>query len=83
MRDLVLLAATLHKIRQQGCGVARPLPDCPHGFAWYAGSSRLNGQAMSDLIEDGWLVCATGTDHAIIDAWLSFANEDAGPGHAG
>ena len=63
MRDISLLTATLCQIRDNGAGFARRVQASPHGFVWYAGAVRLNGQAVADLIGDGWLSPSDGTDH--------------------
>ena len=75
MRDPALMADTLRVIRDQGGGAARRLQHGPRDFGWYAGQQRLNGQALHDLIDDGWLSPPAGTDHTHILAWPHFADE--------
>lgn len=56
MRDIVLIARTARMIRANGmicdaCHMGKPTME----MAFFAGSFRLNAQAVSDLIADGWL----------------------------
>ena len=74
MRDIPLLAVTLCEIAAEG-GFARRLAARPRGFAWFAGSTALSGQAVSDLIADGWLSGPEGTDHTHIVALPPWAPE--------
>ena len=74
MRDVDMMAATMRRIHDSGAGFAHRLQACPHAFVWLAGSAALNGQAVSDLIADGWLTIRQ-TDHAHIVAWPPFAGE--------
>ena len=53
MRDPALLATTLCTIRR--AGVATRATAEQSGHTWLAGSALLNGQAIQDLLEDGWL----------------------------
>ncbi len=75
MRDIDLMAATMRRMHDSGVGCAYRLQTCPHAFVWLAGSAVLNGQAVSDLIADGWLSHASRTDHAHIVPWLQFTGE--------
>jgi hypothetical protein len=75
MRDIDMMAATMRRIHDSGAGCAHRLQACPHAFVWLAGSAALNGQAVSDLIADGWLSSPARTDHAHIVAWPPFAGE--------
>jgi hypothetical protein len=75
MRDIERMARTRHSIRKSGRGLARRIETSPHGFIWFAGNSMLNGQAVSDLIANGWLFNPAGTDHTHILAWPRFAGE--------
>ncbi len=74
MRDIPRLAATLRQIAAEG-GLARRLSARPRGFTWCAGPTVLNGQAVSDLIADGWLSDPEGTDHSHIVAFPSWLSE--------
>ncbi|SPE35604.1 hypothetical protein SBBP1_870006 [Burkholderiales bacterium] len=69
MRDIDTMAAMMRRVRYSGAGSAHRLQTSTHAFAWLAGSAALNGQAVSDLIADGWLSNPTRTDHAHIVAW--------------
>lgn len=73
MRDLALLIRTLHAMRDDGAGWARRLRISPRRFAWFAGQVALDGQAMHDLMDDGWLNHTPETDHAHIAEWPAFA----------
>lgn len=64
MRDMNEMAETLRAVWQHGQGIARRLPACPKGFTWFAGDKRLNGQAVSDLMADGWLFTTYRPDQA-------------------
>jgi hypothetical protein len=75
MRDIDTMAATMRRVHDSGAGSAHRLQACPHAFVWLAGSAALNGQAVSDLIADGWLSSPAGTHHAYIVAWPPFAGE--------
>ena len=75
MRDIDMMAATMRRIHDCGAGYTRRLQACPHAFVWLAGNAALNGQAVSDLIADGWLSSPARTDHAHIVAWPPFAGE--------
>src|SRR5580700_7263579 len=75
MRDIDMMAATMRRIQGRGGGFAHRLQACPRAFVWLAGSVQLNGQAVSDLIADGWLSNPAGTDHAHIVARPPFAGE--------
>jgi hypothetical protein len=75
MRDVDMMAATMRRIQGRGGGFAHQLQARPGAFVWLAGSVALNGQAVSDLIADGWLFIRAGTDHAHIVARLPFAGE--------
>ena len=77
MRDPALLAATLCTICR--AGVATRATAEQSGHTWLAGSALLNGQAIQDLLEDGWLQRQREGDCLFIDAWPSFAGEDPGP----
>jgi hypothetical protein len=55
MRDLALLRFSLEAIRELGDGGAGVLHVGPGHQGWYAGAQPLNGQAVQDLIGDGWL----------------------------
>lgn len=78
MRDPALLAATLCTIRR--AGVATRATAEHSGQTWLAGLALLNGQAIQDLLEDGWLQRHREGDCLFIDAWPSFAGDDPGPG---
>lgn len=55
MRDPELMADTLRLIRQNG-GVATMLRSSSSELRrWHAGDVRLNGQAVTDLLNDGWI----------------------------
>ena len=69
MRDIDMMAATMHRIHDSGAGCAHRLQTCAHALAWLAGGAALNGQAVSKLIADGWLSNPTRIDHAQIVAW--------------
>jgi hypothetical protein len=75
MRDVDMMAAAMRRIQGCGGGFAHRLQACPRAFVWLAGSAALNGQAVSDLIADGWLSNPAGTDHAHIVARPPFAGE--------
>lgn len=77
MRDLILLAATLRAIRRSGG--ANRAPAGQSGYAWLAGSAPLNGQAVQDLIEDGWLILEGQGTRLVVDAWPSFAGYNPAP----
>lgn len=55
MRDLNLMGEALRNVWMHGQGIAQRLPACPKGFTWFAGTVRLNGQAVMDLFADGLL----------------------------
>jgi hypothetical protein len=85
MRDITLMTITLHAIRTLGDGAARVV----HGatgpdLSWYAGPQPLNGQALWDLVGDGWLVMAADRRTVRLEAWPSFAGDDpvSRPGEA-
>ncbi len=80
MRDIHLLAATMRLIRDGG-GAAVQNPNL-HGSCWLTGPVALNSQAVSDLIEDGWLKCPDGRGKVVIDAWPAFARQDEIPAMA-
>jgi hypothetical protein len=75
MRDVDMMAVTMRRIRGCGGGFAHRLQACPRAFVWLAGCAPLNGQAVSDLIADGWLSNSAGTDHAHVVAWPLFGGE--------
>jgi len=75
MRDIDMMAATMCCIHDSGAGCAYRLQTCPHAFVWLAGSAALNGQAVSDLIADGWLSNSARADHVHMVAWPPFADE--------
>jgi hypothetical protein len=75
VRDIDTMAVTMRSINGCGSGFARRLQARPRAFVWLARSVALNGQAVSDLIADGWLSNPAGTDHAHIVAWPLFAGE--------
>lgn len=64
MRDITLMADTLRSVWMHGEGRAECLPACPRGVVWVAGDRRLNGQAVADLLADGWLERYPGATHA-------------------
>lgn len=73
MRDLNAMAEALRNVWMQGHGIARRLPACPKGFTWFAGAVRLNGQAVMDLMADGWLFTEYRPDEAKasgVPAWM-------------
>jgi hypothetical protein len=76
VRDVGLLSKTLRVIRDDGGDVA-----IRHVVAgrceWRAGATALNGQAINDLIEDGWLRAAADRSSARIDAFPNFARRAA------
>ena len=83
MRDLVLLRFTLRAMRELGQGAARSVQVAPHRLVWHAGPQPLNGQAVHDLITDGW-VRPSPDDHTIrITAWPNFAGSNPNGGHDG
>lgn len=53
MRDIALVAGTIRAIRDEGSGIARRVATGTRTHQWCAGTSALNGQAVSDLITDG------------------------------
>jgi hypothetical protein len=59
--------------------VATRSPTVQSSLAWLAGSTPLNGQAIQDLLEDGWLKRDGDGKRLVIDAWPSFAGDDPGP----
>jgi len=75
MRDMDMMAATMRRILGCGGGFAHRCQARSRAFVWLAGSVALNGQAVNDLIADGWLSNPAGTDHAHIVAWPLFAGE--------
>ncbi len=75
MRDMDMMAATMRRILGRGGGCAHRCQARPRAFVWLAGSVALNGQAVSDLIADGWLSNPAGADHAHIVARPPFAGE--------
>ena len=71
MRDLALLRFTLMAMRDLG---------------WRSGPQPLNGQAIQDLVADGWLRQSNDRRDVWIDAWPSFASSmrpfmEASSGH--
>ena len=74
MRDLPLLAVTLLAMRRLGGDRARLVRDgCPTP-GWYSGSQPLNGQAVCDLLSDGWISPVEDDSGKVrIDAWPNFA----------
>ena len=77
MRDITLMSITLHAIRTLGDGQGRR----GHGAGgpdvyWYAGPQPLNGQALWDLVNDGWLAMADDRRSVRLKAWPSFAGDD-------
>ena len=75
MRDINLMAATMRCTRDRGGGIAHRLRARPHAFVWSAGSSALNGQAVSYLIAASRVSNPAGTDRAHIVAWPQFADD--------
>jgi hypothetical protein len=75
MRDVDMMAATMRRIHDRGAGCAHRIRARPPAFVWLARSAALNGQAVSDLIADGWLSNPAGAAHAHIVAWPPFAGE--------
>ena len=72
MRDIALLGFTLLAMRDLGKGRARLVRQDRNHQGWFAGPQPLNGQAVQDLIADGWL--RKDRDHCDvrIEAWPSF-----------
>ena len=81
MRDLALLRFTLQAIRDLGEGVARVVQIGHGDRAWYAGPQPLNGQALQDLLADGWLQQDAKAGTLRLDAWPSFATSTGGDQH--
>ena len=73
MRDLALLRFTLQAIRDLGQGIARLQQVSRSHRAWYAGPQPLNGQALQDLLDDGWLRKSGDGRMMQIDVWPGFA----------
>jgi hypothetical protein len=76
MHDVALMTFTLHAIRMLGGGTAHVVTRQGPDTGWYAGPQPLNGQALWDLIGDGWLTMESGQRAVRIDAWPSFAGRD-------
>lgn len=49
-----------------------------HDAPWHAGPQPLNGQAVQDLIADGWLQVSEDRRDVWIVAWPNFAGHDPG-----
>ena len=75
MRDVDMMAATMRRIHDSGAALLTGFKHARDAFVWLAGSAALNGQAVSDLIADGWLSNPARTDHAHIVARPPFAGE--------
>jgi hypothetical protein len=76
MRDLVLLIFTLRAMRDLGDETARlTRGGVGHDVSWHAGPQSLNGQAIQDLIADGWLRLSADGREVRIDAWPAFASD--------
>ena len=73
MRDITLLGFTLLAMRDLGEGRARLVREDRNHQGWFAGGQPLNGQAVQDLIADGWLRRDGDQSDVRIDAWPSFA----------
>ena len=74
MRDLKLVAFTLLAMRQRGGGAAQLVQDGRPAPGWCAGAQPLNGQAVRDLLSDGWLYPVRADSGEVrIDAWPHFA----------
>ncbi len=73
MRDITLLGFTLLAMRDLGEGRARLVREDRNHQGWFAGGQPLNGQAVQDLIADGWLRRDGDKGDVRIDAWPSFA----------
>ncbi len=73
MRDIALLRFTLLAMRDLGEGNARLVRDDRNHQGWFAGGQPLNGQAVQDLIADGWLRRDGDQCDVRIDAWPGFA----------
>jgi hypothetical protein len=73
MRDLALLRFTLTAMRAFG-GDRAHWQDGRGACGWHAGSQPLNGQAVQDLVADGWLLKSSAGNEVWIDAWPSFAS---------
>jgi hypothetical protein len=79
MRDVALMTFTLHAIRMLGGGTAHVVTRQGPDTGWYAGPQPLNGQALWDLIGDGWLTVERGQRAVRIDAWtkiITYTRED-------
>jgi len=59
MRDIDLLARTMHAIRDKGGGIATRQHPNPARIGWKASDAVLNLQATHDLIAEGWLYVTT------------------------
>lgn len=55
MRDIKLLTQTARAIWGNG-KLVRRIRTGASGAAFYAGDKLLNGQAVDDLVNDGWLI---------------------------
>ena len=74
MHDVRLLALTLLAMRQFGGDSAHLVQDGRNSPSWHAGSHPLNGQAVRDLLNDGWLRLVEGNSGEVhIAAWPNFA----------
>lgn len=73
MRDIALLRFTLRAMRELGNNEARLVRVTRNHHAWYAGPQPLNGQAVQDLIADGWVKRLDNGRTLTIDAWPLFA----------
>ncbi len=78
MRDLALLRFTLAAMRAFGGDRARWQSGGRGACGWHAGSQPLNGQAVQDLLADGWLLKSSAGNEVWIDAWPSFADMSSG-----
>jgi hypothetical protein len=67
MRDPSLILETIVHIAAAG-GFATRLPAFPRGAAWFAATLPLNGQAVADLLADGWLSPPDSAGRAALDA---------------
>jgi hypothetical protein len=76
MRDIDLLARTMHAIRDKGGGIATRQHPNPARIGWKASDAVLNLQATHDLIAEGWLYVTTDARNANIASWPRFADQN-------
>jgi hypothetical protein len=69
MRDVALMTFTLNAMRILGGSSARVVTGRNPDTGWYAGPQPLKGQALWDLVGDGWLIMESGRSAVRIDAW--------------